>query len=184
MTDRVGTLANGLVAVQEAAGGGPLDVNGGLVIWTLVVFALLFFVLRRFAWPEILGAVEAREKALEKQLADAQADRAQAAALLAEHKKLVADAQARAQSLLAEAKSVGEKERAALLEKAKAEQEALLERARRDIAEERDRAVAELRKEAVDLSLAAAAKLIGQRLDSDADRAIVERYLSSLEKTR
>ena len=57
----------------------------------------------------------------------------------------------------------------------------MLERAKREIAVERERAVAELRREAVDLSLAAASKLIEQRLDSDADRKIVEEYLGTLE---
>ena len=61
------------------------------------------------------------------------------------------------------------------MEKTRHEQEELLDRARREIAAERDKAITELRREAVDLSLAAAAKLIGQRLDGDADREIVER---------
>jgi len=48
---------------------------------------------------------------------------------------------------------------------------------------ERDKAMTDLRREAVDLSLAAAARLMGQRLDSAADRALVEAYLSSLEQS-
>ena len=62
----------------------------------------------------------------------------------------------------------------------KAEQDELLARARREIAAERDRAIGELRSEAVDLSLAAASKLVGERLDSEADRKLVTSYLASL----
>ena len=62
----------------------------------------------------------------------------------------------------------------------KAEQDELLARARREIAAERDRAISELRSEAVDLSLAAASKLVGERLDSEADRKLVTSYLGSL----
>ena len=51
---------------QEGEASGPLVVNGGLMIWTLIVFGLLFLVLKRFAWPALLGAVEAREKRLER----------------------------------------------------------------------------------------------------------------------
>ena len=69
------------------------------------------------------------------------------------------------------------------LEKAKQEQAALMDRARRDIAAERDKAIADLRREAVELALGAAAKVIGQRLDSDADRKIVVDYLSKVETT-
>jgi F-type H+-transporting ATPase subunit b len=67
------------------------------------------------------------------------------------------------------------------LEKTRQEQEELLARARRDIQGERDRAIVELRREAVDLSLAAASKLIGERLDSPTDRKLVLDYLASLE---
>jgi F-type H+-transporting ATPase subunit b len=165
-----------------AEGGGPLEVNGGLVIWTLVVFGLLFFVLKRYAWPAILGAVEAREQALERQLAEAESNRAETARLLAEHKKLLAEGRSQAQALLVEAKSVAEKERAAAIERTRQEQDELLARARREIEAEKDKARADLRREAVDLSLAAAGKLISQRLDSAQDRAIAEAYLASLEK--
>lgn len=166
---------------QEHAARGPLDVEPGLMIWTVVVFVALLLILRKFAWPALLGAVEARERALEEQLAEAERSRAEAARLLAQHEKLIAEGRASAHALLAEAREAAEKERALAMEKTRQEQEELLERARRDIAAERDRAVAELRREAVDLSLAAASKLMGERLNTDNDRRIVQEYLSSLE---
>lgn len=166
---------------EEGQASGPLVVNGGLMIWTLVVFVLLFLVLRRFAWPALLGAVEAREKRLEAQIAEAERNRAESARLLEEHKKLLADTRAQASAMLADARVAAERERALAIEKTKQEQEELLERARREIVAERERAVIELRREAVDLSLAAASKLIGERLTSDTDRKLVESYLATLE---
>jgi F-type H+-transporting ATPase subunit b len=87
----------------------------------------------------------------------------------------MAEARSSAQSLLAEAKSQSERERTAAVEKTKAEQEEMLARARREIGAERERAIADLRLEAVDLSLAAASRLVGQRLDSESDRNLVDR---------
>lgn len=172
------------LAAQEEHASGPLTVEGGLMFWTIVVFLVLLAVLKKFAWPAVLGAVEAREKALEEQLAAAERDRAEAAALLAEHRKLVAEAKAQAHGMVVEARQLAEKERAVAMEKTKQEQEELLARARREIAAERDRAVADLRREAVDLSLAAASKLVGQRLDGEADRKIVLDYLATLDGGR
>jgi F-type H+-transporting ATPase subunit b len=166
---------------QEHAPRGPLSVEPGLMIWTVLVFILLLAILKKFAWPALLGAVEARERALEEQLAEAERNRAEAARLLAQHERLLAEGRAAAHGLLADAKAAAEKERALALEKTRQEQEELLERARRDIIAERERAVAELRREAVDLSLAAASKLIGERLDSDSDRKIVQGYLATLD---
>ena len=182
----VGAALFGAVPAVAEEGGpsGPLVVNGGLMIWTLVVFALLFLVLKRFAWPALLGAVEAREKRLEEQLAEAERNRAESARLLEEHKKLLLDTRTQASGVLAEARAAAEKERALALQKTKQEQEDLLERARREITAERERALVELRREAVDISLAAASKLIGERLSSDSDRKLVDSYLATLEPRR
>jgi len=54
------------LSAQEEHASGPLTVEGGLMFWTIVVFLILLAVLKRFAWPAVLGAVEAREKALEE----------------------------------------------------------------------------------------------------------------------
>jgi len=173
-----------LLTVQEEHAAGPLTVEGGLMIWTVFIFLVLLFILKKFAWPAVLGAVEAREKALEQQLADAERSRAEAAKLLEEHRRLLAEAKGQAHAIVVEARQLAEKERAVLLEKAKQEHEELLARARREIAAERDRAVAELRREAVDLSLAAASKLIQKRLDSETDRKLVLEYLATLDAGR
>ncbi len=173
-----------LLALQEEHAAGPLTVDGGLMIWTLFIFLLLLVILKKFAWPVVLGAVEAREQALEEQLAEAERNRAEAAALLAEHKKLVTDAKSQAHGIVVEARQLAEKERAVVLEKTKQDQDEQMARARREIAAERDRAIADLRREAVDLSLAAASKLIGQRLDSETDRKLVLEYLGTLDSAR
>jgi F-type H+-transporting ATPase subunit b len=154
------------------------------MLWTVLIFLVLLAILKRFAWPAILGAVEAREQALEQQLAEAERNRAEAAKLLEEHKRLVGDAKAQAHAIVVEARQLAEKERAVAMEKTKQEQDELLQRARREIGAERDRAIADLRREAVDLSLAAASKLIGERLSSDTDRKIVSDYLASLDASR
>ena len=174
-------VAAPVFAEEGGAAAGPLVVNGGLMIWTLVIFGILLLVLKKFAWPVVLGAVREREKALEEQIAAAERNRAESAKLLEEHKQLLAEARTSAHALIVEAKGMAENERAVALEKTRHEQEELLDRARREIGAERDRAVQELRREAVDLSLAAAGRLIGQRLESDADRTLVMNYLATLE---
>ena len=175
------TLTTIATIQEQHAASGPLTVEPGLMIWTVFVFILLLLILRKFAYPALLGAVEARERALQEQLDAAERNRAESEALLAEHKKLLAEARTQAHALLVEARTTAEKERALAMEKTLQEQQQLLERARRDIVAERERAVAELRREAVELSLAAASKLIGERLTSDTDRKLVQEYLSRLD---
>jgi F-type H+-transporting ATPase subunit b len=170
-----------LVITAEGEGmGGPFSLEPGLIIWTWVVFGALLFLLWKYAWPAIVRATEERERAIARQLDEAERLNAEAKGALEEHRKLLAGAKDEAQSLLAEAKNAGEKERQQLLAKARAEQEQILDRAKREIDAERDRAITDLRREAVDLSLAAAAKLVEERFDSAADRKLVQDYLGSV----
>jgi len=164
----------------EAAKGGLLSPSGGLMFWTLIIFLILSFILSRYAFKPITEAVEKREKALEDAIAEAKADREGAAALLADHRAQLEGARAEAQKLIVEGRAIGEKVRADMIEETRAQQQDMLERARREIEAEKSRAIAELRKEAVDLAIAGASKVIEKNLDDDSNRRIVESFLSSI----
>lgn len=172
-----------LLVAEGGEGMSPFSVNGGLTLWTIIVFVLLLFLLKKFAFPAILKATEEREQTIARQLDDAAKANAEAQALLAEHKKLVNDSRTSAQQLLADAAASAEKERTAAVEKTRQEQDDLIARTRRELQAEREKAVAELRREAVELSLAAAGKLIGQRMDSATDKQLVESFLRTVEKS-
>lgn len=173
-------------AAQEAHQAPPnlLSPNTGLMFWTLVIFLILLVVLTRFAFKPITAAVEAREKALEDAMEAARRDREEAAALLAEHRQLVKQAHDDAQRFIAEGRVAGEKVRAEVVEQAHREQQQLLERARNEITSERDRAIAELRREAVNLAVLGAGKVIEKNLDNDSNRKLVEAFLASLTPAR
>src|SRR5881398_388331 len=142
----------------------PFSINTGLIFWTVVVFAILLALLWRFGWPALLKTVEDRERRIQQQLEEAERARAEAARLLEEHKRTIAGAKAEAQEIIAQARTVAEKERATLLAQAREQYEQLLDRARKEIEGEKEKAILELRREAVDLSIAAASKLIEANL--------------------
>ena len=165
---------------EGSGGGGLLTVDGGLMIWTIIIFVALFILLKKFAWPQILGAVEAREQRLEAALLESERNRAEAAALLEEQKRMLAEAKTTAQGIVAEAKQLADKERMAALERAREDQEELLARAQREIKSEREKAIADIRREVVDLALTAASKLIEEKVDSEADRKLITNYLTTV----
>jgi len=164
----------------EAAKGGLLSPSGGLMFWTLVIFVILAFILSRYAFKPITAAVEAREKALEEAIAAAKADREAAAQLLAEHRAQIEGARAEAQKLIVEGRQVGEKIRTDMIEETRSQQQDMLERARREIESEKVKAIADLRREAVELAIAGAGKVIEKNLDDASNRRIVETFLSSI----
>lgn len=160
----------------------PFDINGGVIIWTVIIFVILLGILYRLAYPALLKMVEEREKRIQKQLEDAEKANAEAQRLLDEHKKQIAAARNEAQEILAKAKSISQKERETLLAKAREEYDALLGRARKDIDAEKEKAIQALRREAVELSIAAASRVIEANLDTDANRKLVSNFLESLGK--
>jgi F-type H+-transporting ATPase subunit b len=187
-TSRMAALTALLLVLPQAAwaqggaeGTTPLfTVNLGTTVWTGVVFLALLGLLRRFAWGPILAAVEARESGIQSKLDEASARSEEAAKLLAEHKAQLADARRQANELIAEGKAAGEHLRHEIEEKARVEAQGIVERARVEIERERDAAIQVLRKEAVDLAMAGASRLLSDKLDQDRDRQLVEKYLGEL----
>lgn len=165
---------------HEPASGGLINLQFNLMFWTLLIFGILYFILRRFAFGPITAAVEAREKALEEAIEGAKRDREAAAKLLEDHRTKLEAARDDAQKLIAEGRGLSEKMRQDMLEQTRREQQDVLQRARQEIDAEKQKAIAELRREAVDLAVAGASKVIEQNLDSTKNRQLVESYLSSL----
>jgi F-type H+-transporting ATPase subunit b len=166
---------------QEGEGTRPfMRPDTGLMVWTLIIFVLLMIVLSRYAFGPLTRAVEARERSLQEAIDAAKADRDAAAKLLAEHQAQIEAARGEAQKLIADGRGVAEKMRTDLLDQTRKEQQDMLERARRDIESEKDKAIAQLRREAVDLALAGAGKVIEQNLESQKNRQLVESYLASI----
>ena len=163
-----------------AQGANLLSPTPGLIVWTLITFTILFIVLWKFAFPQLISAVEAREKALEEAIASAARDRDEASKLLAEQKRQLDASRAEGDRFIQEGRSAGEKVRSTMIEETRLQQQEMLERARREIENEKERAIKEMRREAVDLALAGASKIIETNLDDAQNRKLVESYLSSI----
>ena len=163
-------------------GGNLLSPNGGLMFWTLIIFAIFFGILWKFALPALVGAVEERERALREALDSAAKLNEAAAAKLAEVEAQLAGARTEAQQLIASGRAAADKLRADLIEQAKAEQTSMLDRARKEIENEKVRAIDDLRREAVDLALKGASKVIEKNLDDATNRQLVESYLASISR--
>ena len=180
----IATLLQHEPAAAPAAGGGLLSPNAGLMFWTLAIFIVLMIILSRYAFGPITAAVEAREQALEEAILAAKRDREEAAAMLERQRQQIEAARNDAQRLIADGRAAGEKLKSEMLEETRAQQQELLDRARREIGAEKERAIAELRTEAVDLAIAGASRVIEKNLDDRANRALIESFLGSLDKAK
>ena len=159
---------------------GLLEPNLGLMVWTLIIFVVLAVILAKAAFPKILAAVEAREQALEDAIESAKRDREEAARVLAEHKAALDASRGEAQKIIVDARAAAERVRSDLVEQAHTEQTSMLARARQEIESEKAKAILALRKEAVDLAIAGASKVIEKNLDQRGNRELVEKFLASV----
>lgn len=165
-------------------GSGIVSVDIGLALSTIVVFALVLWVLGKFAWAPILGSLKAREQGIRNSIDEAAEMRADADKLLEEHRRQLAEARKESQQIVAEGRAAAERVRQDLEQKARAESDRMLQRARQEIERERDRALERVREEAVDLALAAAERLLDEKLGEERDRQLVAGYLDDIRPKR
>lgn len=155
-------------------------VDFGLAVWTLLTFVTLLVVLAKFAWTPLMAALDAREKRIQGDIDEAKRQRDEAEALIAEYREQLADGRRQAQALVAESREAAEQLRKDLEAKAREESRVILANARREIERERDAAVDAVRREAVEVAMAAASRLLDERLDSERDRKLVTDYIDDL----
>jgi F-type H+-transporting ATPase subunit b len=168
----------------EAGGGGSALITPhiGLMFWTLVTFLLLLFLLSKFAWGPILGAMNAREEGIKGDLENARRERQEAVRLLEEHRALVNLARKERADAVEGGRRDAERLKAEILDEARKQREQLMKQAERQIEAGLRQARAGLKDEAADLAIRAAGKLMGKNLDDATQRRLVEGYLADLER--
>ena len=154
-----------------------LNIEPGLIIWTVITFVILLIVLRKVAWGPILSALEQREQTIRNSLEEAQRARQEAAQLLAQHQQMLAEANRDVTRLLEQGREEAERLRMSMTEQARQEAQRLTEAARREIVRERQLAVQELRNTAADLALAAAGRLLNIAMTTEDHRRLVTEFL-------
>ncbi|MGQ0815277.1 MAG: F0F1 ATP synthase subunit B [Gemmatimonadota bacterium] len=177
-------LQHGAEATEAAHAESPnvFALAGNVSFWTVVIFLLLLIILAKFAFPPILGYAAAREQRIQDALDAARRDREEAQKQLEEQRQALVKAREEGTQLISDAQKAAERVRRDLLEKARVEQEELLARAKAEIESERARAIDSLRREAVDLAIAAASKLVEKKLDTQEDRRIVTEFLANVDR--
>jgi F-type H+-transporting ATPase subunit b len=172
-----------LVLQEHGAAEAPnvFALTSNVMLWTVIIFAVLMFVLSKFAFPHILGYAAAREKRIQETLDDARRQREETERLLEQQRAELAAAKVEAQALIAEGKTAADRVRQELIERARGEGDALIARAKQEIDRERAEAIDALRRETVELAIAAASKLVSQRLDDASDRRLVEEFLADVD---
>ena len=156
----------------------------GLFIWTILTFLVLVTLLAKFAWRPLLQALDSRQELIRKSLDDAQQARQELERLQHESSQIIRQARVDAEAVVAQSRSDAARLREELRQKAKAEAEGIVRNAERQIQLETQRALQQIRHEAVDLSVMIASKILRRNLTKEDNEKLIEEALKQVETPR
>jgi F-type H+-transporting ATPase subunit b len=153
----------------------------GLMVWTLLVFGATMLLLGKLAFPRISEALERRQRMIEESIQTAERTRAEAEELLAEYRERLREARAQAEEIVQRARQVAETREHEAKERGHELVAEAAKRAERDIEAATKRALDELRKEVVELTVLATEKVTRKALDDSDQKRLVEEALAELD---
>lgn len=159
---------------------GLLRVDPGLMLWTLITFALLLIILWKAAWRPLIGALDARAEKVRGDVEAAEKSRVEAEDLLARHNQMLSQAKEEVAQIIAEGKESADKIRTDIVTRANADAHEIVNRAYKDIEMAKQKALIELQSEVINLSTDIASRIIERNLRPEDQRELVEKALSKL----
>ncbi len=159
-----------------------LDINPGLIIWTIITFALLVVVLGKFAWKPLLQALQSREQEIADSLKKAEEAKKDAERMMQENKLAMDKASTETARLIAEGRAMAEQLKSDIVAKANESAKKLIDQAKDEITREKESAMAQLRSEVADLSISVAEKILDESLDGAKQKKMVDKVLQQLQK--
>jgi len=160
-----------------------LQINPGLILWTIITFAIVLTILRFTAWKPLLAALSAREEKIRASLEQAERAREEARRLLEENRRQQSQAEMQAQRIINEGRALGDRLKSEIVDRAHATSQQMIEQAKNEIQREKDQALTQLRSEVADLAILAAGKILDANLDSAKNRQLVETAIGDINTT-
>ena len=153
----------------------------GLIFWTVIIFLVLYFILAKLAWKPIQNALSKRNRDIQESIDEAKLVQAQMAQLKDDNARLLAESREESTRIIAEAEAFAKKRKDEAVTEAKEAAQKVSADAQRDIANMRDSAMADLKKEVGAMALDIAEKVIRKDLRSDANQTtLVNELVSNL----
>jgi len=170
--------------IHLAAGLNLLNVNPGLLVWTVLTFLIVVFILKTFAWNPILEALDSRAEKIHGDIEKAQKLKEEAETLLAEYKSKIAHAQEEAIAIVNEAKSDASNLKNKMIQEANLEIEKIKEQAAKDIELSRLKALQDIQQNVVELSVSIASKILEKQLKAEDHANFVRTEIENLKKVK
>jgi F-type H+-transporting ATPase subunit b len=160
----------------------PLAIAYDLGLWTLVVFGVFYFFLKKIAWQPILGGLKKREDSIRGALEEAQKARDEAQRMREQWQREVDQAHVKVAAILDEGRRNAKALTDEMIAKARSEIQAERDRLRREIENAKEQALQEIWNKAAEMATAVAAKAIKRQISIDDQRRLVDEALEELQQ--
>lgn len=150
------------------------------IVFAIIAFLILYFLLNKFAFGPLMGIMQKRNDHVQEQLRQAEENRAEAEQFLQEQKEAIQAARKEAYDIIEQSKKTSSRQADELLEQARAEADRLKADALKEIENEKEKAVAALRNQVSSMSVLIASKIIGQQIDENAQKQLIDQYLQEV----
>lgn len=162
--------------------GSLLDVNPGLIFWTVVTFVLLLLVLKKMAWKPILNSLNERENFIKQSVEKAETAKKEAEILLEQNKLNLSKAENEAQKIIAQGRDYAESLKSQILDESKIEAKKMIENASLEIERKNAEAFNNLKEEVASIAVKAAEKILRSNLDKEKQEKVVNDFINDLSK--
>ena len=168
------------VIASEGGNGGLLDVNPGLMIWTVVTFIILLFILKKVAWKPILSALDKRESDIKEALEQAQKAKEEAKKILAENQANLSKAEEESKKIIEQSRSYAESLKEQMITESKEQAKKIVDDASSEIQRKQEAAFEELKTQIAEIAINAAEKIIRESLDAQKSKQVIDKYLNEV----
>jgi F-type H+-transporting ATPase subunit b len=158
-----------------------IQIIPGLMIWTIVCFALTLWILKRYAFGPIQQLIDSRRERIRQSIEEADHARDEARRLLEEHRQLLGQAKGQAEDILSEARKLADSQRERVREEVEVDRRRRLEETQRQIEQATHQALGEIRQEVANLSLLAAERITRKSLTGADQQRLIDEALAGID---
>lgn len=168
------------VLVLASEGGSLIDVNPGLIFWTVITFVLLLLILKKLAWKPILSALSQREDAIKDSLEKAEKAKEEAQKVLKENQASIVKAEEESKKIIEQSRIYADKLKEQILKDSKEQAQKIIHDASSEIERKKEETFNELKTKVAEIAILAAEKILSENLNKDSNKKLVNKYIDEI----
>lgn len=149
-------------------------------VFAIIAFGILYYLLNKYAFGPLFGMIDKRREYIQNEINSAEESRKQAEQFLQQQKQAVEEARDEAAKMIEQAKLTSSRQAAEIIDQARAEAARLKEDALKEIENEKNKAIAQLRSQVSAMSVMIASKIIEKQIDEQTHQQLVDQYLAEV----